>query len=57
MSERKIADVLKHHVVLRSDQNCIYKVCFRIVCSATFNILITTLIIFNTYILAVYRYD
>lgn len=35
----------------------ISRICYRIVCSAPFNILITILIILNTYFLASYRYD
>ena len=40
-----------------SQRSMISRICYRIVCSAPFNILITILIILNTYFLASYRYD
>ena len=46
-----------HPIEFRSHKNCIFRICFLIVSSALFNILITLLIIFNTYILMTHHYD
>ena len=57
LEENKADPKILHPIILRSHQNCFYRICFIIVCSALFNILITALIIYNTYILAIYHFE